>query len=81
MASTSFLARSPGDRDVSCHADVVSDKADLLQWAWPYSPNIERWSGRHRRSVLYSHHYLSEACMAELETYDSTSTGKKLQVA
>src|SRR5215217_9746158 len=41
MASTSFLARSRGDRDVSCHADVVSDKADLLQWAWPHSPNIE----------------------------------------
>ena len=41
MASTSFLARSRGDRDVSCQANVVSDKVGLPQWASPYSLNIE----------------------------------------
>jgi hypothetical protein len=80
MTSTSFLARSPGGRDVSCHADVVSDKADLLQWAWPYSPNIEMVWPPPAECPL-SRHYLSEASMAELEIYDSASTGKELQVA
>src|SRR4249919_1495028 len=41
MASTSFLARSRGDKDVSCQANVVSDKVGLPQWASPYSLNIE----------------------------------------
>jgi hypothetical protein len=31
MASTSFLARSPGARVVSCQGDVVSVKVGLLQ--------------------------------------------------
>src|SRR5215211_8316135 len=51
MASTSLLARSPGARDVSCHADVVSDKAgppfggvavfaQYIEMVWP--PPAER---------------------------------------
>jgi hypothetical protein len=80
MASTSFLARSRGDSDVSCQADVVSARAGLLQWAWPYSPNIEMvWPPPAERPL--SRHYLSEASMAALATYDSISTGKELQVA
>ena len=30
IASTSFLARSRGDKDVSCQAEVGADKADPL---------------------------------------------------
>jgi hypothetical protein len=41
MASTSLVARSRGDSDVSCQANVVADNSDLLGVTVSPIPSIE----------------------------------------
>jgi hypothetical protein len=72
MASTSFFARSRGDKDVSCQANVVSDKVGPPQWALPYSLNIE--SGLHDRSCGCSAARQTDARQQELVPQPGVAT-------